>query len=62
MMQPGNRVQVIYPKYAAGETGTILAKETLEDGSETGYWLVQIDGQEMILALLPQEMEVLKSL
>ena len=58
-MQPGDRVQVIYPKYAAGETGTILAKEILEDGSDTGHWLVQIDGQDMVLALLSQEMKLL---
>ncbi len=59
-MQPGDRVQVLYPEYAAGETGIILEKETLQDGSETGYWLIEIDGQDMILALLSQEMKLLK--
>lgn len=61
MIQPGDRVQVLYPEYAAGETGIVLQQETLQDGSKTGYWLVQIDGKDMILALLPQEMKLLGS-
>ena len=61
MMQPGDRVQVLYPAYAAGKTGIILEQETLQDGSQTGYWLVQIDDEDMILALLPQEMKLLNS-
>lgn len=59
-MQPGDKVRVLYPAYAAGETGTILEKETLQDGAETGHWLVKIDSGDMILALLPQEMRLLK--
>ena len=61
VMQPGDRVRVLYPEYATGETGTVLEPETLQDGSKTGYWLVKIDDEEMILALLPKEMQVLKS-
>lgn len=60
-MQPGDRVQVLYPEYAAGKAGTILEKETLQDGSETGYWLVQTDNDDMILALLPKEIKLLKN-
>ena len=60
-MQPGDRVQVLYPEYAAAEIGTVLEKEILQNGSETGYWLVKLDKENMILALLPQEMKLLKN-
>ncbi|NEQ51402.1 MAG: hypothetical protein F6K11_14890 [Leptolyngbya sp. SIO3F4] len=53
------KVEVLYPAYAAGKTGVVLEQEALSDGSKTGYWLVKIDGEDMILALLPQEMRVL---
>ena len=60
MIEPGVRVKVLYPDYAAGKTGVVLAQETLQDGSTTGYWLVQIDDEdEMILALSPQEVQIL---
>ncbi|ESA36742.1 hypothetical protein N836_05755 [Leptolyngbya sp. Heron Island J] len=61
MIQPGDRVQILYPEYAVGETGVVLEQETLQDGSKTGYWLVRTDDKDMILALLPQEMKVLSS-
>mgnify|MGYP001797828416 FL=1 len=58
MIQPGDKVQVLYPEYAAGKTGVVLAKEMGHDGAETGYWLVKIDYEDMILALLPQEVKI----
>ena len=59
-MQSGDRVRVRHPEYATGETGIILEQEILRDGSRTGYWLVQIEGKEMILAQLPHELELLR--
>ncbi|NEQ54148.1 MAG: hypothetical protein F6K11_29125 [Leptolyngbya sp. SIO3F4] len=59
VIQVGDRVSVLYPEYAVGETGVVLEQETLQDGSQTGYWLVRTEVEEMILALLPQEMSVL---
>ncbi|MEM7796666.1 MAG: hypothetical protein AAF579_19695 [Cyanobacteria bacterium P01_C01_bin.118] len=59
VIKPGVRVQVLYPAYAVGKTGVILEEETLDDGSKTGYWLVKIDGEDLILALMPREMRVL---
>lgn len=61
MIKPGDKVQILYPVYAAGKTGVVLEKETLQDGSQTGYWLVQIQDDDMTLALLPKEMHLLKS-
>ena len=62
MIKPGDKVKILYPEYAAGKTGVVLTKETLEDGAETGYWLVQVEYEDIILALLSQEIKVLKNL
>lgn len=59
VISPGHRVQVLYPSYAAGKTALVLELETLQDGSQTGYWLVKIEEEEIVLALLPEEMTVL---
>lgn len=59
VMQPGDKVQILYPEYAAGKTGAVLEKETLEDGTKTGYWLVQTEGDDEIFALKLQEVKVL---
>ena len=57
MFQVGDSVRVLTPAYVAGEIGTILGEEMLEDSSKTGYWLVQIESRDIILALLPDEIE-----
>lgn len=63
VINPGDSVRILYPDYVAGKTGTVLVAETLRDGSQSDYWLVQI-GQtdDVILALLPNEMEPLNTL
>ena len=58
MIQPGDKVQILYPENVAGETGTVLEQEMLEDGTLTGYWLLQVDGDDAILALQPCEIQV----
>ena len=60
MVQQGDRVKILYPDYVVGETGLVLQQEILQDGSKTGYWLVQLENQEMVLALLPEEMHVIE--
>lgn len=37
----------------------VLEQETLQDGSKTGYWLVKIEDEDIILALLPKEIHLL---
>ncbi|MEO0541119.1 MAG: hypothetical protein AAFZ80_09680 [Cyanobacteria bacterium P01_A01_bin.105] len=39
--------------------GTVLAAETDDHGSLTGYWIVSVDTTDIRLALLLTEMEVL---
>ena len=57
-MQSGDKVHILYPEYAAGAIGIVLEQETLQDGSKTGYWLVQVEDDEMLLALLPQDVKL----
>lgn len=59
VIKPGVRVQVLYPAYAVGKTGVVLEEETSHEGTKTGYWLVKIDDEDWILALMPQEIRVL---
>ena len=59
MVEPGDRVQILYPEYAVGHIGIVLEPEILQDGTLTGYWLVQVEGEEAVLALQPSEIQVL---
>ncbi|MEO0687141.1 MAG: hypothetical protein AAFY76_19355, partial [Cyanobacteria bacterium J06649_11] len=58
-IQRGRTVRVLYPDYVAGETGTVLEQETLNNGIQTGYWLVQLKGSDSVFALSTCEMQVL---
>ena len=60
MIQAGDRVRILYPKYVAGETGVILQAEILHHYTKSGYWLVQVENQEIIVALLNHEMELIQ--
>ena len=53
----GARVHILYSKYGVGRVGSVIAPEEEAAGLQTGYWLVQIEGTELILALLPNEIE-----
>lgn len=53
----GTRVRILYPPYAVNLTGMILAPEEQQDGVKTGCWLVQVENQDMILALGSHEFE-----
>ncbi|NEQ99961.1 MAG: hypothetical protein F6K30_25220 [Cyanothece sp. SIO2G6] len=57
MIYPGSKVKILYPEYAAGRPGIVLALEILKNGSESGYWLVKVQEQDIILALSLQEIE-----
>lgn len=57
MIGSGDRVRVLTPMSVAGKNGRVLQPEYALDGSKTGYWLVRIDGTDMVFALLPEEMQ-----
>ena len=56
-IQVGERVNILYPKYGVGRAGAVIAQEEESSGLQTGYWLVQVEGTEIILALLENEIE-----
>lgn len=57
----GPKVKILHPPYAAGLIGTIVAPEEDGNGVHTGCWLIQVEHPEMILALTPDEIELLPS-
>ena len=59
-LQPGMIVRILYPLYVAGEIGKILSKEVVEQEENSDYWLVKIRGEKIVLALLPDEFQILK--
>lgn len=59
MIRPGNKVRILRPSYAAGQLGMVLSAETDDTGQPTGYWIVSVDSLDILLALLPTEMELL---
>jgi len=59
VIQPGCRVRILSPSYVAGELGIVLGAETEDSGAMTGYWIVSVERRDLIIALLPTEMELL---
>jgi hypothetical protein len=59
-IQVGTRVKVLQPAYVAHRTGVILSKEELPDGKITGRWIIQIEGENILLSLMPQEFAVIE--
>ena len=59
MIRPGSKVRILSPSYVAGQLGTVLSAETDDTGTITGYWIVSVDDLDILLALLPAEMDVL---
>ena len=53
----GERVHILEPKYGMGQIGSVIAEEEGARGVHTGYWLVQIEETDIILALLENEIE-----
>ncbi|MCG8366251.1 MAG: hypothetical protein MJA27_23310, partial [Pseudanabaenales cyanobacterium] len=58
-IQVGERVNILYPKYGVGRIGAVIAQEEEPNGLQTGYWLVQVEETEIILALQDHEVEPL---
>ncbi|MEM9006126.1 MAG: hypothetical protein AAGE59_21690 [Cyanobacteria bacterium P01_F01_bin.86] len=54
----GIRVCILYPPYVVNQTGVVIGQEEQGRGVKTGYWLIQVEDQDMILALEPHEFEV----
>ncbi|NET50363.1 MAG: hypothetical protein F6K09_17025 [Merismopedia sp. SIO2A8] len=50
-MQPGDRVVILAPSYAAGMLGVVLQAEQQSDGTLSDRWLVQVEEEDMILSL-----------
>lgn len=58
-IQIGVRVKILQPDYVAERTGVVISQEELPDGQRTGRWLIQVDDENILLSLIPQEFEVI---
>jgi hypothetical protein len=58
-IQIGATVRILQPDYVAGRIGVVISREELLDGQTTGRWIVQVEQEEMLLSLLPQDFELL---
>jgi hypothetical protein len=58
-ISPGKRVRILYPLYACNLTGVVLCQEEQTSGVKTGCWLIDVEAQDMILALEAHEFELL---
>ena len=55
----GDRVKILQPDYVAERMGVVVSPEELPSGQTTGRWIIQIDTEDILLSLAPQEFEVL---
>lgn len=55
----GARVRILEPDYAAGQTGSIVSPEILSNDKASRRWIVQVEGEEVLLSLDPEQFLVL---
>ena len=55
-------VEMMEPDYAASRIGQIVAREVLQNGQDTGRWIVKVVDDDLILSLLPDDFRVIDRL
>nr|WP_026087405.1 hypothetical protein [Chlorogloeopsis fritschii] len=58
-IQVGDKVIILLPEYVAGKVGEIWGLEKLSGGQLSGRWLIQIDSDNILVSLNPDEFKVL---
>jgi hypothetical protein len=58
-IQIGAKVRILQPDYVAERTGVVISPEELPDGQRTGRWIIQVDDENILLSLVPEEFEVI---
>ncbi len=58
-IQVGARVRILEPDYVAGQTGIIVSREILSDGKVSRRWIIQVESEEILLSLDPEQFLVL---
>ncbi|MBD2100289.1 hypothetical protein H6F94_05290 [Leptolyngbya sp. FACHB-261] len=58
-IQEGDKVQVICPNYLAGQVGVVLCREVRSDGRPSKRWLIQLEGEDILVSLCPEELQIL---
>jgi hypothetical protein len=58
-IQVGNKVLILRPAYVAGKVGVVCSRESLLEGQASNRWLIQVDSDNMLVSLTPQEFQVI---
>ncbi|UKP00228.1 hypothetical protein L6494_11245 [Nostoc sp. UHCC 0870] len=58
-IQVGNKVLILRPAYVAGKVGVVCSRESLLEGKASNRWLIQVDSDNMLVSLTPQEFQVI---
>jgi hypothetical protein len=58
-IQVGNKVLILHPAYVAGKVGVVCSRESLLEGQASNRWLIQVDSDNMLVSLSPQEFQVI---
>jgi hypothetical protein len=58
-IQVGNKVLILRPAYVAGKVGVVCSRESLLEGQANNRWLIQVDSDNMLVSLTPQEFQVI---
>ncbi len=55
----GARVRILEPDYVAGKAGIVMSQEQLSDGGTSRRWIIQVEAEEILLSLDPEQFVVL---
>jgi hypothetical protein len=58
-IQVGAKVRILEPSYVSGKTGVVISPETLSDGKTSRRWIIQVEAEEIMLSLDPEQFLVL---
>ncbi|WP_414579174.1 hypothetical protein [Anabaena sp. CCY 9402-a] len=58
-IQVGNKVLILHPAYVAGKVGVVYGRESPLDGQPSNRWLIQVDTDNILVSLTPQDFQVI---
>jgi hypothetical protein len=58
-IQLGNIVVILYPEYVAGRRGVVCGREIIINEKMSDRWLIQVESENIVLSLNPDEFQVI---
>ncbi|WP_414562108.1 MULTISPECIES: hypothetical protein [unclassified Anabaena] len=60
-IQVGNKVLILRPAYVIGKVGVVCGVESNSRNQTSKRWIIQIESENMMVSLTPDEFQVLGS-